>query len=353
MNEPGTAPSPSVSPRWGRRLAYALGVVAAGALLFALSDLVQLFVVAALVAYLLDPLTKMLERRGWSRTQATAGIFLGLVAVLALAGALLLPLALDQARGLRDGLNLDALDLALVEVEGWMGRNLGVLGLDAFDLTGEVRTWAQGYAEGAVGYVPSLLSVLGDMALLPFIVFFLLKDGRTMRKRVIGAVPNTYFEFSLTVIRKMNAQVGAYLRGQLLCAAVVAALSIAALWALGVPYPILIGVVAGVTNIIPYLGPVIGGTLAIAVTVVATGSFALVPWIVLAFVLIQLVDNVAVQPLVLSHSAELHPLTVLVALLVAGQFFGILGLLVAVPVAAMGRVLIREIAVNLRRYKLT
>ena len=147
-------------------------------------------------------------------------------------------------------------------------------------------------------------------------------------------------------------QLGNYLRGQLIASSVVALLSIAALWLLKVDYFVLIGLFAGLMNMIPYLGPATGATVAALVSVVTTGNFDTVLPIIVAFVIIQAVDNVGVSPLVLARNIKLHPLLILLTLILAGKFFGFLGLLLAVPVTAVFKVLVQETVANLRSYRL-
>ena len=113
----------------------------------------------------------------------------------------------------------------------------------------------------------------------------------------------------------------------------------------------MIGLVAGFTNLIPYLGPVLGGLIAIVVSVTTMGTFEQVPWIVFSFVLIQLFDNVIVQPLVIARNVELHPLVVLLAIIAGGKLIGPLGLLVAVPIVAGAKVILAETYALRRRYR--
>ena len=171
-----------------------------------------------------------------------------------------------------------------------------------------------------------------------------------MKKGFIDIVPNKYFEFSLNVLQKMDAQLGNDLRGQFLVAAIIGSLSTLVLWFLGVDFFMVIGPLAGLANMIPYVGPVAGGLLAILASVVTTGVFDTIPSIVIAFVLIQLLDNSLLQPLILARNVELHPMLILLAILIGGKLFGIVGLLLAVPFTAIVKVIAVETFVNLRRY---
>jgi predicted PurR-regulated permease PerM len=108
-----------------------------------------------------------------------------------------------------------------------------------------------------------------------------------------------------------------------------------ALLILNVKYSIIIGIFAGLANMIPYVGPVAGAVPAIVVTLVNGGSMITIIYIIIAFAIVQFIDNMIVQPIVLSKSVDLHPLIIVFAVLIGGKFFGLLGLLLAVPAAGM------------------
>jgi putative permease len=174
-----------------------------------------------------------------------------------------------------------------------------------------------------------------------------------MKKGFIDAVPNRYFEFSLNVLQKMDSQLGNYLRGQFLVALMIGTLSTITLWLLGVDFFLMIGPIAGLMNMIPYVGPIAGGLLAIIASVITSGQFDTIPGIVIAFTAIQIFDNSLLQPLILARNVELHPMLILLAILIGGKLFGIVGLLLAVPFAAILKVIIVETVVNFRRYHLS
>ena len=154
---------------------------------------------------------------------------------------------------------------------------------------------------------------------------------------------------TLNALHKMDLQLGNYLRGQVLDALIVGLLSILALWILGLDYFVLVGAFAGFCNMIPYLGPMAGSVLAVAVSFFTGGSVADALAIVAAFTGIQLVDNAAIHPLAVARNVRLHPLLIVLAILIGGRFFGFLGLVLAVPAVAALLVVGREAVVTARR----
>jgi predicted PurR-regulated permease PerM len=150
----------------------------------------------------------------------------------------------------------------------------------------------------------------------------------------------------------VDLQLGGYLRGQFLDAMIIGLLSIIALWILGVKYFVLIGIFAGLANMIPYVGPLAGMIMAASVVLLNDGSGEDIAWVIGAFAIIQLIDNVLVQPLVLGKSVNLHPLVIIFAIITGGQFFGIIGMLVAIPVTGILKVVTIEVYNSVKRFNL-
>jgi predicted PurR-regulated permease PerM len=187
--------------------------------------------------------------------------------------------------------------------------------------------------------------------LVPFVAFFFLKEGRRITHGIVELVPNAYFELFLNLIHQINGQIGGYIRGQLLAVSVVATLSVIGLTLIEVPYALPVGVLAGLANMIPYLGPAIGIVAASLVALTTGGEGALVGWVVVVFLIIQLIDNVVIQPLVVAKSVDLHPLVVLIVVLIGSDQMGIVGMLIAVPVTGILKVTGLTVYKGMRAYR--
>lgn len=199
------------------------------------------------------------------------------------------------------------------------------------------------FSNSIFGLLGSVISIITTLVIIPFVVFFLLKDGRSMIKNLVSIIPNRYFEITLNLLYKIDLQIGGYLRGQFFDALIIGILSVIALWFLKVPYFLLIGAFAGLANMVPYVGPWTGASLAVLVVLISNGEVNQMVMVALAFAIIQLIDNVLVQPLVVARSVKMHPLLVIFAVIVGGQFYGILGMFLAVPVAAIIKVFVIEV----------
>jgi putative permease len=321
------------------------------AFLVAISHIVKLIIIAALLAYVLDPLASFFESRGMSRTKATISIFLLLIVVVGISYVLLLPVLSEEINALKGGFSSEKAELVISRFENFLVSNLSFLGVKELNLLSRMHGITSRIGDWMFTHVLDAASIIVSIILIPFIVFFLMKDGRKFKKEFVSIVPNRYFEFSLYLLHKINIQVGNYLRGQVLDATLVGILSIGALWLLGVKYFLLIGVFAGIANIIPYFGPITGATIAIIVSILQTADFHLASYVIVAFIIIKLLDDTIILPMVMSKSVHISPLTVLLAIMIGGKLFGILGMLLSIPVAGFIKVIVHESITNYRRYR--
>jgi putative permease len=333
-------------------------VIGGIALIVILSILVpgvaKLIVLSALLAYIFDPIVTAIELRGFSRTVSTLLFFAFLLSILGLAVAFLAPVAVTQLRALQVGAGSEQTAGVILRLQAVIRSELGFLGMGDIDLAGKITQLGTYLSSWLVDFVVHEgVSLIVYGLAVPFIVFFLLKDGREIKKGFIGLVPNRYFEFTLDLMYKMDTQLGNYLRSQFIDALTFGVLSTIALWLLGVKYFIFIGAFAGLANLIPYVGPIAGALPAVAVSLFSTGDAAMAIQVVAAFTGLKLLDDIVIQPLLVSKGVNLHPLLVLLAIIIGGELFGILGMLLAVPATGFGKVVLQESIVTLRKYRLT
>ena len=169
---------------------------------------------------------------------------------------------------------------------------------------------------------------------------------------MIELVPNVYFELCLNLLHQINGQIGGYIRGQILATTVVSILAVSGLTLIEVKYALPLGVLAGLANMIPFLGPLIGFISASIVALATGGGISLVVKVGIVFLLIQLIDNVLIQPTVVAKSVEMHPLVVLFVVMVGSQLMGIVGMLIAVPLTGIIKVSSQTIYEGVRGYRL-
>ncbi len=319
-------------------------------LLPALRSVINLVIFALFLAFLLDPIVNFLENRGVDRLVAVVFVFLLIVFLAVLGVRFLTPVITNEIHQMSQGLeNQSSVDVIRL-IEERLGDTVPILTNPR--LQAELRDALDGLLARSMSILLSLLSGMVSLVMVAFITFFFLKDGRRMKKAVVSWVPNRYFEMALIILHKTSTQLGRYLRGQLFVASIVGALSVTALYLLNVRYYFFIGTMAGLANMIPYFGPLVGAIPAILIAFIDTGSMGAVAAVAVAFASIQLFENVFVSPFVVSKSVELHPLTIIIAILVGGQLAGIVGMLLAVPTASIIKVAVRELMWGLKNYRI-
>ena len=227
-----------------------------------------------------------------------------------------------------------------------------------FDLVALVKEQGDTLIDTLLGsttvFLGGVVSGLTFVVIVPFVAFFFLKEGSQITRNLIEWVPNAYFELCLNLLHQINGQIGGYIRGQILATSVVATLAISALSAIELKYALPVGLLAGFANMIPFLGPLIG-IISASIVALATGgelAMELVGKVVVIFLVIQLIDNVLIQPTVVAKSVEMHPLMVLFVVMVGSQLMGIVGMLIAVPLTGILKVSVQTAYEGLRGYRL-
>ena len=333
------------------RILLFLLIIGLGVLAFlTLKILLVPLVAASFVTYLFDPGIVMLQRRGISRGSA----FLMLLGVAVLAFIVILAimpswLQLESLNASGSSFS-ERLDKQLSDIEKTISQRLPMF--QTVHLSAEINKVATESGGRVFQALPGVItSFTLNLLLVPLIAYFMVRDGQNLRRRVVSLVPNRYFEMSLIVMHRMDQQIGGYLRGRLIECMLVTATQMAAMGIarVFVPQPqiLLISAVCGATNLIPYVGPVMGAGFGILLYFGAYGlPMSAVYGLIIATFAAHLVDNVAIAPVVLSHNVDLHPLTVALVLVIGGEALGILGLLIAIPIAASLKVIAQEIYAN-------
>jgi putative permease len=315
---------------------------------------VKMVISSILLAYILDPLITALEVRGLSRTLGTLLFFVLVLGTIWILIIVLAPLVSDQIHALQSGAGASQANAVILKVQTMVRDRFGWLGLGSIDLVAKLNEAKAGLGERMMDFLvkdgPELIVYA---VAIPFVVFFLLKDGRNIKKAFISVVPNRYFEFTLDLLHKMDMQLGNYLRSQFTDAVAFGILTTIALGIMNVKYFLFIGPFAGMANLIPYVGPIAGALPALIVTLFDTGDLGMATTIIIVFIVLKLADDVLIQPTVVASGVNLHPLLVLLAIIIGGDMFGMLGMLLAVPATGFVKVVLQESLMTLRKYRFT
>lgn len=206
--------------------------------------------------------------------------------------------------------------------------------------------WGQAVAAQMPGFVTTTILVL---VIAPLLTFFLVRDWKGLRNRLLDLLPNRQFELGWLIYGRVARQLQRYVRGVMMQSAIVALVATVGFWLVGVDTPLLFGVLTGLLNVIPYVGP----PLAMIPPVISVlGDPTVEPWVALWAVAVvltaQLVDNLLVLPSLIAHSVNLHPLVVIGGIIVSGHFFGLLGMILAVPTMAAAWIIVAGLHGGLR-----
>ncbi len=306
------------------------------------------FIVAGVIAYAFSPVIQRIMKitrlpRVWSvLILLLSGIFLMLFLFYTL-----LPSIADELRKLGD--QLPEFTMAVYHgFEDWYQQNLANVVflpdhpqevMEFFNLdVGTITNFLFDSLGNLASRLGAFLSSLVYLVTIPVLTFYFMKDEEIIAHFIKEAIPKKSQPWVYPLARQLDLVLSGFIRGQLLVALFVGVSSGLALILLGVEFAILIGILAGITNIIPYLGPIIGGIPAAIIAFLDTPIKAL--WVIIAFVVIQQAESSVVSPRIVGHRVGLHPTIIILALLIGGSLWGFIGLLIAVPLAAIVKVFV-------------
>jgi len=325
-------------------------VIVGGWLVWLLSPVLMPFATGALLGYLGDPLVDRLEKLRIGRTLSVCVVFAAMLLVLL--GFLLLLVPLIEAQIARLIAELpDYLDWLQQQLTPWLREHFGadvpVLNVDqVVAMLREHWQQAGGFAAAVLASVSrSGLAVLGwimNLLLIPVVTFYFMRDWDFLVAAVREMLPRRAAPTVVRLARESNEVLGAFLRGQLLVMMALGVIYATGLWLVGLDLAFLIGMVAGLVSFVPYLGSIVGVLAACIAALVQFQDALHVVFVLLVFGIGQSLEGMVLTPLLVGDRIGLHPVAVIFAVLAGGQLFGFLGILLALPVAAVVMVLLRH-----------
>ncbi len=313
-------------------------------MLWLLGNVLLPFILGAILAYLLDPLADRLERAGVRRVWAVVMITLGAILAIVVLSLLIVPTLVEQATALiaitpqlitQAGEWLTANFPTLVEPDSELRQQLTELGTGLQARGGELLNTLLSYG---VGVLNGLLIVV----VVPVVTFYLLLDWDTMVARIDDLLPREHAPTIRRLARESDGTLAAFIRGQALVCLILGTFYAVALAVVGLNFGLVVGAIAGVLTFIPYVGALVGGVLAIGLALWQFwGDWV---WVIVVWAIFQsgqFVEGNFLTPKLVGERVGVHPVWLLFALAAFGTLFGFLGVLVAVPVAAVIGVLVR------------
>ena len=328
------------------------------ALLFSLYQVVAALLASLLLSFLLAPVVNFAETRGIHRVVVVLGIYLLVIAALLLIVIFVGPILSSEVVRLTG--ELPAYERQLETILGdlqtsLMSRAPGLQLPDLYLYIKDRLISSGGLDLSAVlARLSGVFSIIMILVIIPVITFFFIVDGHLIQKAMLKIVPNRYFEMCVLLLNRTGTAVQNYIRGQLIDSLYVGVMTTIGMAVIGLPYFFAIGIFAGLGNFIPYLGPIIGFIPAFFVTLLTPGWFTGANILLIAgiFVVVQLTESAFIYPLAVGKSVNLHPLVVILGITIGGRLGGIVGMLLAVPLISIVKVVIEVTNSYLKSYRI-
>lgn len=293
----------------------------------------------------LGPIVNWLMKSGLSRTKAICLLFLALFILIGYPTIKFIPVLTLQARDLQ---------YSLPQIEQYVINQYEVITLFVKEKTGheladgyvfQALNQLEGWASTLVVKLPNILATLVEwLFLIPFFTFFFLRDSVELKTTFLNFTPNIIFERFYYVLHMFNKQLGDYFFAKFVEAVIVGSIITIGLWMMDINYAVILGFLAGLTNIVPYVGPFLGIIPAVAVTMVEYGiSSPTMGAVLILYAVANAVDIFFVFPFLVSKIVDIHPMLVAIGVIVGSHYGGITGMVISIPVVAAIKLIITEI----------
>ncbi|QPJ61966.1 MAG: AI-2E family transporter [Candidatus Nitronauta litoralis] len=316
------------------------------------------FAIAFALAYLLDPLADKLERWKLSRTLSVSTIIASFFLLVVIALIVLIPLLRIQVEHLAANL-----PDYMGKIMAWLQPILDQISLiepakikthlkEIFEKLGTVPLTALGSAtemlwsslSGLMGIILMLVNIL----IIPVAMFYLLRDFDGINRKLVQLIPPKYRRETVGIVKEIDEVLSGFVRGQLMVATLMSGLYTLGLFLCDTPMSLFIGPLAGYANLVPYLGLICGFVPAAILTLLQHHDVMSLLGVVIVFGLVQMLEGMVITPRVVGDKIGLHPVVIMLAVLVGGELFGFVGVLLGVPAAAVLNVLRRR---TIKEYK--
>lgn len=320
-----------------------------GAFFSFLWQLLSPFIIAILIAYFLYPVIKKMNHHNIPRGLAILIIYVLFFGGVAYLIYRVFPAIIHQLSDLNDQLP-HLIEMyrdfvySLYEYTAFLPESVH----DKMDeLINEAETYIEGMLTNLVRGFTRVFDMIVFVTVIPVLVFYFLKDLTRIKNYIKKWIPSKYHEQTGKLCRAIDESLGKYIRGQLIVCLFVSLAAFTVFHFLNINYALLLAIIMGITNIIPYFGPIIGALPAIAITSAISGKLVLI--VLLSIFIIQLIESNMLSPYIVGKSIDIHPIAIIFALLLGGQLSGVIGMILAVPILTMLKVIMSHV-IAFRRY---
>jgi len=308
-------------------------------------------IITGFLYFLLNPIVKFLQKNKIPKTLAIIILYVGVIGIIILAIGSIVPMISKQVSELFSNIPKYADDavkyfqyLNDTKQYKWI-MNQEYVKIE--DITENLKAYAQTIPSNITNGIGSIISTMTNITItivtVPFLLFYCFKDGSKFPEALSKFFPSSYRKEGLKIIKDTSETIAAYIQGQVIVALFVGTLSLIGYWIIGLDYALVMALVVAVTNIIPYVGPLIGGAPAVIIALFTSPTQALL--VIIVITIAQQIEGNILSPLILGKRLDTHPATIIILLLVAGNLAGILGMILAVPTYAA----VKTIVININR----
>ncbi|WP_156291153.1 AI-2E family transporter [Oceanobacillus salinisoli] len=310
------------------------------------------FLISCLIAYLLYPIIEKLHSYNIHRGLAILFIYLlffGGIGYLIYRGY---PVIVHQLQDLANNLpeiieTYQTLIYSLYEYTSFMPEVVHDR-MDQFFIN--IENSLDTLLSNLLGGFTKIFDMIITITVIPVLVFYFLKDYDKIKSFLKRFIPSKYRKESSEMIHAMDDSLGDYIRGQLIVCLFVSLTALIVFKFLHIEYALLLAIIMGVTNIIPYFGPILGAIPAVVIAFTTTNSLQLVIFVIIGIFVIQIIEGNLLSPYIVGKSVAIHPVAIIFALLLGGQLFGVIGMILAVPVLSIIKVIVNHVlAIPVRR----
>jgi predicted PurR-regulated permease PerM len=316
------------------------------------------FFVAFALAYLLDPLVDRMEKWKLSRTLSVVSLMTLFFTAILGAGLLIFPLLRVQAENLARNLPRyievvqNWLRPVLEKIAGFDQAKIQDLlneGMARFgELPLKILTFITSFLWNSLTNLFDIILMAANLIIIPVAMFYLLRDFDKINNKLLALIPPRLKDTVVDTISEVDQVLANFVRGQLMVAVLMGSLYSMGLYALGTPMSLFIGFLAGFANLVPYLGIIVGFLPAAVLTYLQIQELIPILWVMGVFGVVQVLEGIIITPRIVGENIGLHPVAVIFAVLLGGELFGLTGIILGVPAAAVLNVLIRR---GVLRYK--
>lgn len=312
-------------------------------------------ILAMAAALVLDPVVSKLEKYHIPRSRSTLAIFFCLAAMLWFSGSWLVAYSQQMWISLMQDFPRYTTGLINYLKDAQLSWQQEFPFLAYYDLTETVRSGAERFFSFLIVATPKSAVKLGSlMILVPLFAFFFIRDGASIRRSLTAMAPNRYFEMTHDLSYLISRQTARFVRGRIIEATIIGLCVTAGLSLTDIRYAPLLGIFAGITNLIPYVGPLVGMIPGITIAMIDLGFGTQFWWIIILYIIITqvILDNFILIPILISRYANLHPLLVILAIIMGGKIYGVLGMIIGVPILSACKIALIQIRHYRRAFSL-